>query len=833
MSETPSSPPPAADRGQAALVAAFGALMLLLMALMALAFLDFRELSRANRWSIHTYDVLAQTEGMRGAAAEMETALRGFGLSGEPRFAAAWRAGAAEFDDHAAAARRLVADNPLQQRRLEAMMAIERRWREMQQLGIPDEASPQESVLAAQGRVADRAAFSERTARGDSIRGLLALMERSEFDLLRSRADRASALERRTGWLLGGGGLFAVLLAGGAGALALRRTAGLRRANRLLTAEAAERMLARRAGERLARQNELILHAAAEGIYGVDAHGYTTFVNPAAAEMLGYAAEALPGRPYEALLAGSADGDPIRAALLSGEVRTERNASFRRADGRRFPVEFTCTPIVEDDHIGGAVITFRDVTERRAVDRMKDEFVSVVSHELRTPLTAIRGSLGLLAAGKAGEVPERGRRMLDIAVQNTDRLIRLINDILDLERIESGMVAMELSPVDAADLLRHAAEVMQPMAERAGVELRVQVQPVPLVADADRLLQVLTNLVSNAVKFSPEGARVELGVEAVDGEARFRVADQGRGIPADRLESIFERFQQVDSSDSRQKGGTGLGLAICRTIVDQHGGRIWAESEPGQGSTFRFVLPLAEAAAPSPAAPGTSALAAPSMAARPFAPGRTVPSAPPPPAPASPSPGAGDDAAAPGEFTVGEEDGGSASSLSLPEMEAVAAAGPADSTPTAADYTPDAPAGADGAGGEPATQDGRRRVLVVEDDADLAGVLAETFERRGVVADVAGTGAGAWSTARLRRPDAVVLDLALPDGDGYEVAERFRGDAGLRAVPILAYTALDVDEGSRERLRRAGVDVLTKGRVEPGELERRVMEMLAIGDGAS
>src|SRR6185503_75825 len=133
----------------------------------------------------------------------------------------------------------------------------------------------------------------------------------------------------------------------------------------------------------------------------------------------------LPGRPYEAtLLSAAPDGDPIRAALLSGEPSTVRDATFRRAGGERFPVEFTCTPIVEEGRIAGAVITFRDVTERREVDRMKDEFISVVSHELRTPLTAIRGSLGLLAAGKAGEVPERGQRMLDIAVQNTDRLIR-------------------------------------------------------------------------------------------------------------------------------------------------------------------------------------------------------------------------------------------------------------------------------------------------------------------------------------------------------------------------------------------------------------------------
>jgi PAS domain S-box-containing protein len=599
-------------------------------------------------------------------------------------------------------------------------------------------------VRAARAAASDARALSARRTGADSIRLTLAEIRTEEFMLLGRRAQAARALERRTAALVLSGGILAVLLAVGAGLLVVRRTARLREANRLLTAEASERILARQAAERMARQNELILNAAAEGIYGLDAHGYTTFANPAAAAMLGYAPDDLPGRPYEATLLSSDGGeDPIRAALLSGEPRSAKDATFRRADGRRFPVEFTCTPIVEEDRIAGAVVTFRDVTERREVDRMKDEFISVVSHELRTPLTAIRGSLGLLASGKAGEVPQRGQRMLEIAVQNTDRLIRLINDILDIERIESGKVAMEPRPVNAAELAQNAAEVMMAMAERAGVGLYVWAEPVALVADPDRLLQVLTNLISNAVKFSSPGGTVEVTVEPEGDDALFRVTDHGRGIPADRLESIFERFQQVDSSDSRQKGGTGLGLAICRTIVGQHGGQIWAESVLGEGSTLAFTLPLP---AREPA-----------------------------------------------------------------ELER--APRPGDPEP------PVAP--------EPA--DGRKHVLVVEDDADLAGVLAETFQRQGVAAEVAGTGEDAWSAARRRVPDAVVLDIAIPDGDGYWLAERFREHDGLRAVPIVAYTALDLDEPGRERLRRAGVEVLIKSRIEPVELERRVLALLTEG----
>ena len=247
-------------------------------------------------------------------------------------------------------------------------------------------------------------------------------------------------------------------------------------------------------------------------------------------------------------------------------------------------------------HISGddeVVAIVRDITERRAVERMKDEFISVVSHELRTPLTSIRGSLGLLAGGMLGDTPEKGQHMLDIAVSNTDRLVRLINDILDIERMESGKVTMEMKECDAADLITQASEVMQKMAEEAGVTLSTTARTGRLYADPDRILQTLTNLLSNAIKFSPRGGTVWLTAEHQGDEMRFRVEDQGRGIPAVMFESIFERFQQVDASDSREKGGTGLGLAICRSIVQQHGGKIWAESAETRGSTFTFTLPTA------------------------------------------------------------------------------------------------------------------------------------------------------------------------------------------------------------------------------------------------
>jgi signal transduction histidine kinase len=221
---------------------------------------------------------------------------------------------------------------------------------------------------------------------------------------------------------------------------------------------------------------------------------------------------------------------------------------------------------------------------------MKDELLSIVSHELRTPLTSLRGSLGLLAAGLVGEMPRRAKRMLEIAITNSDRLIRLLNDVLDLERIRAGRVTLQLGPQPAAHLVEAAVDQMYVLAEQAGVRLSIGDVGGVVNADADRMTQVLTNLISNAIKFSPSGSVVQLASVCNADRVRFSVADRGRGIPSHQLEAIFERFGQVDASDSRLNGGAGLGLAICRGIVEQHEGRLWAESALGHGSTFYVEL---------------------------------------------------------------------------------------------------------------------------------------------------------------------------------------------------------------------------------------------------
>jgi signal transduction histidine kinase len=257
--------------------------------------------------------------------------------------------------------------------------------------------------------------------------------------------------------------------------------------------------------------------------------------------------------------------------------------------------------------LGSILLIFRDLTRGREVDRLKSEFVSIVSHELRTPLTSIHGSLGLLASGLLSDSAEKGRRMLEIAVNNTDRLIRLLNDILDIEKLESGKIEMHRLPCDSSELLNRAVEVMTPMAQDHQITLHLSGTKKTIDADPDRILQCLTNLLSNAIKFSEAGGSVTIRATPDGENLRFEVADQGRGIPADKQEAIFERFQQVDASDSRRKGGTGLGLAITRSIVQQHGGRVWVESQLGKGSTFFFTVPLMNTGAQVPSSETSSA----------------------------------------------------------------------------------------------------------------------------------------------------------------------------------------------------------------------------------
>lgn len=347
--------------------------------------------------------------------------------------------------------------------------------------------------------------------------------------------------------------------------------------------------------ERITRRLDSVLNSAGEGIYGVDAHGMVSFVNEAALRLVGLPREAVVAHRFDDVVRAESGGDSV-----SGSTTQLLTGRHQRADGTVFDSESLVAPLVEDGQVVGSVVVLRDVSERRAVDRMKDDFISLVSHELRTPLTSIRGALGLLGGGAAGELQPKGARMVEVATRSTDRLIRLINDILDVERMAAGKLALEPRLTSAGALVRTTVEEMTTLAQASSVTLCVGETPGVVWADADRVVQALTNLVGNAVRFSPSGSTVDVTTEELDDCVRFDVRDHGPGIPPEQIEVVFERFRQADASDNRHNGGTGLGLAICRGLVEAHGGRIWATSVPGSGATFSFTLPTTGGAASGP-----------------------------------------------------------------------------------------------------------------------------------------------------------------------------------------------------------------------------------------
>jgi signal transduction histidine kinase len=242
--------------------------------------------------------------------------------------------------------------------------------------------------------------------------------------------------------------------------------------------------------------------------------------------------------------------------------------------------------------------------EHRRLDAMKREFVSAVSHELRTPLTAIRGSLEMLVDGDVGELPGSARPIVEMATRGSERLSRLVDDIIDLQRLESGTFGLRPAPCDLNALVQDAVDSLAPLSREAGVQVLVVPLPVPapgqVECDSDRVTQALVNLLGNALKFTAPGGAVTVSVVLEREAVQVSVADTGRGIPAGELEAIFTPFHQVDADEARQQSGTGLGLSITQRIVEAHGGSIWAQSEPGRGSAFHFTLPLPSSAADRP-----------------------------------------------------------------------------------------------------------------------------------------------------------------------------------------------------------------------------------------
>lgn len=350
----------------------------------------------------------------------------------------------------------------------------------------------------------------------------------------------------------------------------------------------------------LASQQKLTLHVQQTPLAVIElSTGFrVTDWNPAAEKIFGYKKEEVLGKHAADLIVPD-DAKPavanICSALLAKKGGMQSTNDNITKDGRRITCEWYNTPLINNQgKVIGIASLAHDITERTQMEQIKNDFISTVSHELRTPLTSIRGAMRLLTASNIEWDSHDYHHLMDIASNNTDRLLLIINDILDIHKIESGKMEFDFEPLALSPFLEQAVEANQTFANQYRVTYQLQPAYEKLLvrADPNRLMQVMYNLLSNAAKFSRPGQVVEIGAQKRCGMARITVSDHGAGIDHDFAQHVFERFSRGDSSNTQQAGGTGLGLSIVKSIVEQHGGAISFKSKPGQGTRFDVDLPL-------------------------------------------------------------------------------------------------------------------------------------------------------------------------------------------------------------------------------------------------
>ena len=349
-----------------------------------------------------------------------------------------------------------------------------------------------------------------------------------------------------------------------------------------------------------------ILDNISDAIITIDTQGIIHTVNKTVEEMFGYSSSELINHNIKILMPepySELHDSYITNYVLTGKpkiMNRVRELEAQRKNGETFEIDLFVHELgLDEEHRFLGII--RDVSERKHMERMKAEFVSTVSHELRTPLTSIKGSLGMVNSGALGELPEKAKRMVTLAHNNTERLILLVNDLLDVEKMQAGKMDLKIEKVNLVQLIQESIDANQAYASNLNVSVVLRDTPEECFVEGDgsRLMQVMANLISNAAKYSNPGEQVDIKVEIEKEEfVKVFVIDYGIGIPKEYHAKMFQKFSQVDSSDSRKKGGTGLGLNITKAIVEHHGGHIGFESELNKGSCFFFVLPLWHQAEP-------------------------------------------------------------------------------------------------------------------------------------------------------------------------------------------------------------------------------------------
>ena len=600
---------------------------------------------------------------------------------------------------------------------------------------------------------------------------------------------------------------------------------------------------------------EAILSSVGDGLIVFAPAGEVTTINPAACEMFGVEPAAVLGTrtTLGELLGETPDSETDARPGATQAVTADRREVTLSHPQRRI-VLVRRDPVSSTDGADlGYVVTLHDVTAERDSAQMKNEFVSTVSHELRTPLTSIKGYIDLILDGDAGPVDEIQREFLEIVKENTDRLVQLINDMLDISRIESGRIHLKIQPLDIAESIAGAVGTFRAVAGQEGHVISVDVPgELPQVAgDRDRVGQVLLNFISNAIKYSPGGGSVTVSAHAADGQVVVSVADEGIGIAEEDIPKLFTQFFRVDSSMTREIGGTGLGLSICKSIIELLGGSVSVETVLGKGSAFSFSLPVA----------GPDLVPAPEIVAQ--------------------------LETTSGKVLVVDSDTDVAALietyLSRHGYDVVKAYSAAEALRKATDERPDVitldvmlqdtdgfellqkfkddPITAsipvviltvvcdegkscrlgaanylekpidksrlitmiDGLLGSVASP----LVLVVDDDRAIVDVLTRTLRSKGLTVAAAYDGEEAMAAIERKKPDLILLDLRMPVMDGYEVIQRVKTDPATKDITIVVMTAYSLDSSRVDILQMTAAQVAKP--FEPEGLAERLGELI---DGA-
>jgi PAS domain S-box-containing protein len=591
------APSPLIRRSRRLAAIGLGVTLALLAAVDWVTILAFRWTLESGDLSRNTVRVLAQIETVMGSITDLETGQRGFVLTGQPAYLEPYEDGLKRLPGEMGRLRQLTEDNPRQQQRLDGLDGLVK--------AKLDEIRDTIDIRRSRGLKAAIAAVGGNSGKHamDQIRAIVAELEGEERSLLASRLGERSERRRRTTRLVVLGSLLA------AAAVIASAIAVLRQVTRREHAEHARR----ESEQRLA----VTLSSIGDAVIATDTQGAVMFMNAIAEGLTGWRLADARRRPLEEVFVivneetRATVPHPVSKVLRDGHIVGLANHTMLIArDGREIAIDDSAAPIRDaGGEIMGVVLVFRDVRERKeaehtrerflradAANRAKDEFLAVLSHELRNPLNAMLGWIRLLR--RTNGDPTTLARAIDVLERNVRTQTTLINELLDVSRIISGKLKLELAPVNAVTVVAQAVDSMRLAAQAKGLSLRYEPPAdavLGVVADKDRIAQALANVLHNAVKFTPEGGHIDVRLTSRDGAVHVTVRDDGEGIARSFLPHLFERFRQADTSvTARDHGGLGLGLAIVKHVVDRHGGTVQAESAgKGLGATFTITLPLA------------------------------------------------------------------------------------------------------------------------------------------------------------------------------------------------------------------------------------------------